>query len=220
MWSYTLDPRSKYFGTVFAGSLLLFGACFSAAGGLMIHSWFSHSGRADGIVIAVPRFRDGLYRAQVRFVAGGKTFEFRDSTGRSQPEYHVGDRIPVRYDPMLPGDDPQTGSTIYLGLGFLLSGLGVMVPALLYFLLRGPSRRETDPERRRLLFNRVLAVVMASGSGMAGLAMIVAPLVANRLVPGPPLDELDYSLMAGGVVVMGIGLYFARKGWRNELSAV
>jgi len=211
-------PVGVGFGTVFAGGWLLFGLCFAAAGVAILHHRAALSGRTMGTVIEVPRGADGMYRARIRFTAGDQSYEVTSSSATSWPAYRVGDEAPVRYDPGLPGADPDVGGTIVFGLAFLLGGLVPAIPALVYFLSRGAARRAFDRDRQRELEGRLFAMVLGAAGLSAGAALILGPLVASRLEPTPPMGSTSFAMMAAGAVAAAICLFFARNARRSKLA--
>ena len=122
-------------------------------GGYLLYErerWVASSAVAEGTVVGLKsqsgRKGRTTYREIVRFTAAnGLEFEFTESVGTSHP-YEKGERVPVRYQPTVPGDASIDSTLrIYLVPGILLSvGVGF---ALFAMFVKGskPTGEDAPP---------------------------------------------------------------------------
>lgn len=117
--------------------LEIFNAIFFAAGivGLGVSSWLAtgtlhlqqNGLTANGHVIRFERDSKGYYFPVVEFqTPDGQRIMFKSRSGSSPPSFHVGESVPVLYDP----DDPQQASIRTFGQlwgGALITGIFAVV---------------------------------------------------------------------------------------------
>jgi hypothetical protein len=112
------------------------GIIFSLVGGLLfaigffvwlgVRRFLESSLEAEGTVVAMNRSYKGGYAPVFEYRAGGQPIQVAENIYTSPPQYSVGDKVPVRYEPENPEGARIAGPFNLYFVPGLLAGMGLI----------------------------------------------------------------------------------------------